>query len=203
MKNWKNKSYIEYVNFLLSKYGKVDGDYFTDENYKINQKIKRGKEGLFIHHIDEDKAIMLSNIEHVTLFNMPFDFQKANRLVYCDLLEHMILHILIVKEDKESIGIKRYISNQIPGEGGIINFILPELLDIYSGIKYKAPWKQKVVENVIDRKEEFIDAISFFSKLGFSEEKIFKYRSYIHNRFIWNEGMNEKLINEISSRIKN
>lgn len=48
------------------------------------------------------------------------------------------LNIQIRKKSGEAVGV-----------GGIYNFLVPELNDIYSGIKYKQPWKQKVVENIL------------------------------------------------------
>ncbi|WP_234013784.1 hypothetical protein [Mesoplasma florum] len=87
-------NYDECVDFLLKKYGFVPGDYFLDlECTKKNTKITRGKEGLYIHHIDEDKAILLSTPAWAR--KNSFEYQKAHRLVYCNLLEHLVLHIKI------------------------------------------------------------------------------------------------------------
>ncbi|WP_051437270.1 hypothetical protein [Williamsoniiplasma lucivorax] len=70
------------------------GNYFLDQEWtKKNTKITRGKDGLNIHHLDEDKAIMLSTSAFAQ--ENPYDWQKAERLVYCNLLEHLVLHIKI------------------------------------------------------------------------------------------------------------
>lgn len=112
-------SYQCFVNQLLKKYGPVSGDYFLTESCKSpNTKIKRASEGLFIHHIDENKAVMLSRPAYAKL--APFKYQKANRLVYCNLLEHLILHCLIFKE------------YGVFGLGGAVNFIIPEINDYYA-----------------------------------------------------------------------
>lgn len=90
------KSYIECCDYLKKKYGKVNGNYFLTESFKsVNSKIKRTKEGLYIHHLDEDKAIMLSNKEYA--IKNPYKYQLHDRLVYCNLLEHLILHIKIME----------------------------------------------------------------------------------------------------------
>ena len=55
-------TYNELVEYLLNKYGSAKYDYFCNESCKSkNTKVSRTSEGLFCHHIDEDKAIMLSN----------------------------------------------------------------------------------------------------------------------------------------------
>ncbi|WP_241568608.1 hypothetical protein [Spiroplasma endosymbiont of Megaselia nigra] len=90
-----SQSYAECVNYLLKKYGPVVKDYFSDfDCTKKTNGITQGNEGLYIHHIDEDKAIMLSTPTYAK--KNPFDYQKADHLVYCNLLEHLVLHIKIV-----------------------------------------------------------------------------------------------------------
>ncbi len=143
-------TYDECCDFLIKKYGAVPGDYFLNEGMKtINPKIKRTSEGLQIHHIDEDKAIMLSNQLYAK--DKPFDFQKANRLVYCNLLEHYLLHIKIVEYPNE---------NQYPGEepgtGGVVNFIGPELNDIFSGFQYNVAYKIATANLVKDKIKDYL-----------------------------------------------
>jgi superfamily II DNA or RNA helicase len=92
----KNYDYSTYCNHLLEKYGAVGGDYFTP-GFSQNMTIKRTDEGLYIHHIDEDKVANLSDYE-VAKANS-FDYQRAERLVYADLFEHILLHILIGEQN--------------------------------------------------------------------------------------------------------
>ena len=92
----KNYDYSTYCNHLLEKYGAVGGDYFTP-TFSQNMTIKRTDEGLYIHHIDEDKVANLSDHE-VAKVNS-FDYQRAERLVYADLFEHILLHILIGEQN--------------------------------------------------------------------------------------------------------
>ena len=138
---------------------------FVRDNYKSkNRKISRGSEGLFIHHMDEDKAIKLSTPKTIFRWNtnhpdMPYkwEWQKAGRLVYCNILEHLVLHIKIMQFPHPD----RLQENV--GRGGIEVFILPELNDIYSGIQYQQPWKQKVVANVINFKADFFICLKIIS----------------------------------------
>lgn len=90
-------NYKSAISFLWNKYGKVQYDYFCNENCSSeNKKIQRSCEGLFLHHIDEDKYINLSQREVAKIY--PYEAQKADRLVYCNYLEHLILHIKIFEQ---------------------------------------------------------------------------------------------------------
>ncbi|MDI4567961.1 MAG: hypothetical protein E7Y34_02650, partial [Mycoplasma sp.] len=154
-------NYQQCVDYLINKYGPVKKNYFTDSSMtKKSTGITRGKEGLYIHHIDEDKAILLSTPKWAML--QPYSYQHASRLVYCNLLEHLVLHIKIFEFPNPN-----KVPNMEVGVGGIYNFIVPELNDIYSGILYKQPWKQKVVELVLPLKDDYFSCISHLIKLNF------------------------------------
>ena len=57
-------TYDEYVKYLINKYGAAEYDYFCNENCKSkNKKNSRTAEGLFCHHIDENKWNPLCKIE--------------------------------------------------------------------------------------------------------------------------------------------
>ena len=88
----KNLTYLEYCEYLQEKYGIGLSDYMT-KSWNKNNKVTITKDGLLAHHKYEDRAIMLSNKEFAK--NNPFEWQKAENIVYCDYLEHLLLHILI------------------------------------------------------------------------------------------------------------
>lgn len=136
-------SYQELVQFLLKKYGPVKYDYFVNERcISKNSKISRTKDGLFCHHIDEDKAIMLSTDKYAA--QNPFRYQKADRLVYCNLLEHFLLHILITEEPRA----KNANENEVQGIGGAVNFISKQLNEVYGGYPFTQSWRIKVADAV-------------------------------------------------------
>lgn len=138
-------AYNELVQFLLNKYGPAKYDYFTNEQCTSkNKKVTRTGEGLYCHHIDEDKAILLSNDKYAPM--NPFEYQKADRLVYCNYLEHLLLHILIVEKPKNIYAN----DNEVQGIGGLMTYMCPELNDLYSGRQFQLQWKintMSVVEN--------------------------------------------------------
>lgn len=103
------KLYDDMCELLKQKYGLVNDDY--DGN-----PLKRGKEWLDIHHIDEisiddiarrtQDAIKSGN---TTTLKILKPFNKKDRLVYSNKIEHFLLHYLI-----ESI---RYPSQKLWGGG--------------------------------------------------------------------------------------
>lgn len=83
-----SKDYDECCVYLLNKYGEATDDYFSELSYKrfkngenkapTKRKITRTNEGLYVHHIDEDKQIMIANPHAIKKFDIPFTFQKKN-----------------------------------------------------------------------------------------------------------------------------
>ena len=144
-------SYDDLVQFLINKYGPAKYDYFTNEYCTIkNKNVTRTSEGLYCHHIDEDKAIMLSNDKFAA--QNPYEYQRANRLVYCNFLEHLLLHILIVEEPKKLNANK----NEIQGIGGAVDFICKQLNDLYNGYEYKQEWMINTTSVVKNDYESYI-----------------------------------------------
>lgn len=144
-------SYDDIVKLLLKKYGAAKHDYFTDRECTIKNKlVSRTAEGLFCHHIDEDKAIMLSNDEYAA--RNPFEYQKKNRLVYCNLLEHLLLHVKIAEEPRNPDANE----NELPGIGGAINYLCKQLNDIYAGKEPAEEWRKTVASKVQDNFDDYI-----------------------------------------------
>ena len=148
----KNYSYLNYCDYLQIKYGIGLTDYFTPNWSRKNGKYgpSRTKEGLFCHHKFEDHAIMLSEKEFAQ--KNPFEWQKKENLVYCDLLEHLLLHILICKFPAE-----RKNSEEKVGIGGVVNHLIPKLNDLFLGSGYNylrergrlKDWEIKCIERLV------------------------------------------------------
>ncbi len=91
-------SYDELIEYFIKKNGQPEHDYFhTEECRSVHEKNSRTKEGLEIHHIDENKYALLSSKESAKMH--PYECQKAVRLVYVNVLEHLLLHIKIYEEE--------------------------------------------------------------------------------------------------------
>lgn len=161
----KNYTYTEYVDYLKKKYGEAKYDYMTP-SFNKNNKVSRTKEGLYCHHIKEYQAIMLGNKLYAE--RNPYEWQKAHNLVYCNLLEHMLLHILICEEHmpKSKEELILLVSNlEIVGIGGITNFFIPELNDFYSGWESGLPWQQRCHEEIKNSKDVYFELIKRVKKL--------------------------------------
>lgn len=83
----KNLNYNDYCNYLQEKYGISEFSYFDDRSRKEN---------LHRHHKFENVVPNLSN-KDVAKSN-PQEWQEGINLVYCDRLEHALLHTMIVEE---------------------------------------------------------------------------------------------------------
>lgn len=111
------KPYSELIGILIQKYGNVSDDFFREKSYQrfLNGEIKtitRGKykrtdEG-FTHHIFEDQFENLSNTQYIHDFRYDFYYQRKQNLVYCDLIEHLILHAIIASETNGELGYSGY-----------------------------------------------------------------------------------------------
>lgn len=144
----KNLDYTDYCKYLQEKYGIGLGYYFT-KSWNKNVKVTRTSEGLFVHHIFENIAPRLSKKEEAMY--CPYEFQAPEVLVYCDFLEHLLLHILICEDPDTYSEEDPYI-----GVRGIISFIIPELNDVYSGWKAKQEWRKRTHEKIINDKDVYL-----------------------------------------------
>ena len=182
--------YDELCAYLLDKYGPVNGSYFINENCKSpNSKIKRSSEGLFIHHIKEDEFVQLNATQYAVL--MPFEYQLGENLLYCDIIEHLLLHICIVKEflvQKTEGEEKVYV-----GIGGVINHIAPQIIDYINGYEFKKEYL-KIALKVVDGNERFIaKLLKDFVKYVDENEKLFfavfafAYYNFVDKRLMWDD----------------
>lgn len=176
-----SKTYAEAVVFLLQKYGPAQDDYFREKSYQKflngeNKSITKGKttrtsEGLYCHHIDENKWLKASDKDFIRKYNIPFEAQRKNRIVYCDLIEHSILHALIAKETSLKFGYP-----------GFIAFLRPDIEEWY--LNKKIPnqgWKKNCYKKAFLNPQEAFEILkemqriigkSYFSTLfDYYEEK--------------------------------
>ena len=118
------KKYYEYLLsleydslciYLQKKYGVPKKNYFS-KSWEKN-KLNYGKfKGLFVHHIKENIADNLSTVSSAKTYS--YEYQHKEYLVYCNYLEHLILHFAILKENPS-----KYV--------GLFFFLIPELNYFY------------------------------------------------------------------------
>lgn len=190
----KNFTYDEYCDFLQDKYGIGKYDYMT-KSWNKNQKCTRTKEGLIAHHKYESHAIMLSNKEFA--MKNPFEWQLAKNIIYCDYLEHLLLHVLICefpseeKNDFEAVGI-----------GGVVNFIVPELNDFYSGWITNQEWRRNCHNLIKNDKDVYFDVIKKFKNYCIThkipiDERLF--RSFNESYGLWSSEKNTLIYRDINA----
>ena len=184
----KDFTYLEYCDYLQQKYGIGLCNYMS-ENYRIQSKCKRTKDGLIAHHKMEDRAIMLSNVEFAKA--NPYEYQLKENIVYCDYLEHLLLHILICKypaEDKNP--------DEIVGFGGAYEFLIPELNDVYSGWVTKQAWRKICYDKIINNKDVYLELLKLFVQIEhINPQELCRSFNSIYG--IWSNENNRQLYNEI------
>ena len=194
----KDFTYLKYCDYLQKKYGIGLSDYMT-KSWNKNKKVTRTKEGLLAHHKMEDRMIMLSTKEFAMM--CPFEWQSKENIVYCDYLEHLLLHILICKypsPDKvEGVDV---------GIGGVINFLVPELNDLYSGWTTSQAWRKTCHDKVINDKDVYLALLEQFidnekSKDDFNVEMLFS--SFNETYGGWDSRKNMPLYKEIKKILDN
>lgn len=84
-------TYTQAVEVLKKKYGMAKEDYFTESSYndfmlgkrKTLTKVRtnsRTKEGLYCHHVMENRGLNLANKDYLQHFGYPFEWQKKRKL---------------------------------------------------------------------------------------------------------------------------
>lgn len=188
----KDLSYSEYCDYLQTKYG-IGKGYFLTKSFNKNPKITRTSEGLFAHHKMEDRAIMLSNKAFAKL--NPYEWQAPENIIYCDYLEHLFLHILICENPSPNRK-----KNEVVGIGGVINFIVPELNDFYSGRESKTTWKINCLNKIRYDKDVYLTLLKRF-KYNCSKYPLYTkdclYTSMGDLYGGWKKRKNRKLFKEI------
>ena len=147
--------YHDICAYYAQKYGHPLKDYFVDNSFQtISNKNKRIKDGLIIHHIDEDKIINLD--KKVNARKYPFAYQKKERLIYCNYLERLLLYIKIFEFNSHQNSKKTEIIAD-----KIYEFIVPELNDIFSGMKYKTPAKNYAIKVIVNQKISYLILLKY------------------------------------------
>lgn len=157
-------TYSEAVKYLLAKYGPATNDYFSEKSYSrflrgeiksiTRKKYQRTFEGLYCHHIDENKFENLSNFDYIKKYRYPFFYHKKERLVYCDLFEHLILHTLIAEETNTEFGLSGYVVFLFPTA---CEWYIdekepkPEWMKICKGRSYLNPRETKILLRITDQ----------------------------------------------------
>ena len=159
-------TYDEYVQILLKKYGPATSNYV--ENGKVVAS-KAWDRGLECHHIDEDKFPNLSDIKEAERHP---EYQTADRLVYCNRLEHLILHAKIAKMTHNDYNLRGLIGYF---KGGC-QLLITRLNDAYTNPPTEFCWNSRVAYRIRDKESLYIQILLFIKddrlELGYTEDEI-------------------------------
>ena len=145
--------YFDLVDYLKSKYGEAEHDYFCNDSMKSkNTEVTKADRGLYCHHVDEYRASMLSNTRSAQRY--PFSWQKKDRLVYCNLIGHLILHFKIyIIQQKTKILDKSNITSCL-GTG--ISYICKDINTMFEDAKNLNGWRKNCFDVISDSFEDYI-----------------------------------------------
>ncbi|PYF43643.1 hypothetical protein [Metamycoplasma alkalescens] len=184
-----NSDYEECIEYLLDKYGFVPGNYFYilgNNLISVNNDFKKANQGLYVHHIDENENGFLSNNQ--AIIHHP-QYQPFDKLVYCNLLERLVLHIKIFKKTN-------YLNETI------FKFIIPELNDIYSNIEYQSQKKKNVAKLVKPFKNEYFQCLKLLNLNSKKKVDSILSSNKDNEKIGWNIEKNQKLFKEIKAFLK-
>ncbi len=147
-------SYYDLIDYLLKKYGEAKYDYFsTPECKSKNQKVTRTGEGLFCHHIFEDRGGNLGDVGKAK--RQPYEWQDKSKLVYCNYLEHLLLHlkILVLRQKKRLTEPKEIYS--LFTTGGIFS-LCNAINDSFMTEGTNVSWRKRCFEEIKENYQEYI-----------------------------------------------
>ncbi|ENY68497.1 Hypothetical protein, predicted transmembrane protein [Metamycoplasma auris 15026] len=187
--NLLNMSYFMYVSYLRKKYGGIKESYASISNFGdiiINENINKENEGLYIHHVHE---YYIPNLNSKSNINLYPQYQEGKSLVYCNLLEYLLLFIKIKNETSTKVD-KMY------------KIIIPKLNDIYSGINYTNNKDKEIALLVKDKKELYLSCLLSLNirKKGDCDKILTSSRS--NRKYGWSIKNNEEFFNEIKRYLK-
>lgn len=130
-------SYFEVIDYLINKYGRP--------KYPYTNNIKNGGKltGLYVHHIFEYQEPSLSSDWAQKIFK---EYQQPTHLCFCNLLEHFLLHLIILRDYHTTLPVT---------QSGIGQHLYPDCVQYFNnGIK-RGNISPKYYENIKGSEEAF------------------------------------------------
>lgn len=213
--NMKNREdEFNHIFSLLRTNKRIPWNIIELTKIDYEEDLARGNNRMFpVGTIKDIKFTKLADPEYAKL--NPYEYQKPQNLVYCNLLEHFLLHIKIVSEqleewerDDEEI----FLASQkvrpllLKGIGGIVNYFIPQLNDLYSG--YVGPlWLQHCFDVVKENEDVYLWLIDTAIELTLRGIELGAYPknlnpenwkfSYYEQYGSWSSKNNARIIKEI------
>lgn len=191
--------YENFCYYLMAKNGKIYFDY--DKPHRT-----RGKEWIDIHHIDETTIddianrtrLAIESKDKITLKELK-PYNKANRLVYANKIEHFILHCLIALYNIANG--RHTIFGGVHWQFGAILHMQTALLKDSDKL-YEIQKHKELLFNQITF-DEIIDIYSTILVLERNHSIEERFEFYKLNEYKYDENKFNKIISIIKSNIKN
>ena len=161
-------TYLDLCKYLQQKYGMADTDYFaTPECNSISRRISRTNEGLFCHHILENRYDNLCEPSFAK--KQPYEAQKKENLVYCNYIEHLILHLKINANSRSVFNNAFEISSFFNSLG--FEWISGDINTLYKNQGSTQKWRNNCYAVI---KDDFTDYVNIIrAALCFIDTKMF------------------------------
>lgn len=161
IQNQLSMNYEELVKYLQNKYGLAPCSYFYKDNCKsVNPKVRRAStDGLCCHHVKEDDGYLLNKTETAKL--QPFLWQQPEYLVYCNILEHLILHLKITQK------------SSIPSTG--FTLICKQLNDYYEGHPTNEQYLIKEYSLIENNYNDYIKILKLYKECPSTKDEDYIY----------------------------
>jgi hypothetical protein len=123
----------------------------------------------------------------------PFTYQQADRLVYCNILEHLILHIKIAEERKDMM-------SEV-GVGGTA--LITEEVNMHIQKGYSSGWKKNTMKIVDENYTDYIYLLIYLRNF-LRNDPLYKEHPLFQDRFLCftGNGFCKKIWNDIQYMIK-
>ena len=177
-------SYREYCTYLQKKYGQVKAPWMS-EDYILDPECSRKDEGLLVHHIFENRDDLIGDPKIARQF--PYDWQEPQNLVYADILEHLLLHIMIAEFD--------------PDNCMQIRWVVPNLNDFFSGWEPEED-KKAMYESIRNEKAVYFELLKRLAGTGDLLEKFLPALSFNVLAGRWSWKSNDPLLAEINRMLE-
>ena len=89
----------------------------------------------------------------------PYEYQTAEYLTYCNLLEHLLLHVKIFELRKQALDGLQFID-------GVECFLIPQLNDMYATHHFRKPYLIATQEAIKDNYAEYLKILAIYSKIA-------------------------------------
>lgn len=178
-----NMDLQELYNYLKNKYGLAKENYFLDESCNCKSSVNgRGYEGLFLHHDLEwnpadPTAHKLSDSATARLYN--YEYQQKEHLTYCNLLEHLIIHVKINLLRAEAEDCTKYEHFK----DGLLTFLIPEVNAYYyrrmEMHTKKTFYKQQVWNQIKDNWKDYLKIVEYWIERQYQPETKAELKKYL------------------------